>query len=223
MNKVNTFKYKRLIPEKIIEYGFKKDKNIFLLQTDIMDGEFELYIEIDNNGNTITELREKNSKEIYTLHLLADAEGDFVGKVKEEFDSVLKNIKEKCFETGIFEWDYTYRIIDYCRNKYKDEPEYLWKRTPRNAICRRKDNHKWYLALLSVNGTKLGLKNDEIIEVINLRVHQDQMQDILKNKNIYPAYHMNKKNWITIILNGSIKIEEIYKRIDTSYEIAKKK
>lgn len=223
MNKINIFKNKRLIPQKLIKYGFKKKNNIYIFKTDMLDGEFEFFIQIDGNGITQTEVKEKSTKEPYTLHLLDDADGNFVGKVKNEYDFLLKDIKEKCFETGIFEWDYTYRVIDYCKNKYNDDAEYLWKRTPRNAVIRRSDNKKWYLALLSVNGDKLGQKTQDIIEVINLRVNPNEMQDILKNKNIYPAYHMNKKNWVTIILDGSVQIDKIYKMIDTSYEIALKK
>lgn len=223
MNKINNFKNKRLLSEKLIKYGFKKNKESYSFQKDILDGEFQFYIEIDNKGSTSTEIREKATNEIYTLHLLPDAEGNFVGKVKEEYDSIINDIKIKCFETGVFEWDYTYRVIDYCKEKYGDEAEYLWKDTPRNAICRRKDNKKWYIALLSVKGTKLGQKNDDIIEVINMRTPAETIQETLKNNDIYPAYHMNKKHWITIILDGSISIDEIYKRIDISYQIAQKK
>lgn len=223
MNTTNIFKHKKIIPEKLLKYGFEREKNVYSYRTVLPNGEFELYVEINSDNKAKTELREISTGEIYTLHLLSDAEGNFVGKIREEYDNILEDIKQKCFETGIFEWDYTYRIINYCKEKYGDKEEYLWAKTPRNAIIRRKDNQKWYLALLSVNGDKLGQKTDEIIEIINLMVRADEMQDILKNKNIYPAYHMNKKHWISIILDGSVPVEDIFQRIDTSYELAHKK
>ena len=34
---------------------------------------------------------------------------------------------------------------------------------------------------------------------------------------------MNKKHWITIILDGSVNIEEIYNLIDISYNLSLKK
>ncbi|MBQ2313248.1 MAG: MmcQ/YjbR family DNA-binding protein, partial [Elusimicrobiaceae bacterium] len=113
-----------------------------------------------------------------------------------------------------------YKVLDYALKKYGDKEEYLWPKFPRNAVCRRKDNQKWYFAILSVNGTKLGLK-DEIIEVINLRAPKDEVPELLKLKHIYPAYHMNKKSWITIVLDGSCTLEEIFARIDKSYELVK--
>ena len=65
------------------------------------------------------------------------------------------------------------------------------------------------------------LLKDEIIEVINLRAPKDEVPELLKLKHIYPAYHMNKKSWITIVLDGSCTLEEIFARIDKSYELVK--
>jgi len=36
---------------------------------------------------------------------------------------------------------------------------------------------------------------------------------------ITPGYHMNKKHWNTIEIDGTIPDEEIYKMIDQSYEL----
>ncbi|MBF1202590.1 MAG: MmcQ/YjbR family DNA-binding protein, partial [Fusobacterium periodonticum] len=36
-----------------------------------------------------------------------------------------------------------------------------------------------------------------------------------------PAYHMNKKHWCTICLDGTVELEKIYNLIDISYELAK--
>jgi len=224
MNTINIFKNKRIIPAKLTKYGFKKFKDTFSYETDIYNGEFTLKITIQADDlTTYTELKEKATGEEYTLHLVEDAQGEFVGQIKEKYKEVLDDIKSKCFETGIFEWNYSYRVIDYCKKKYKDEMEYLWEKFPRNGVCRRKDNKKWYLAILSVKAEKLGYKTDEIYEVLDLRAPVNEIPQMIKQRNIYPAYHMNKKSWITIILDGSVNIEEIYKKIDTSYELALKK
>ena len=100
--------------------------------------------------------------------------------------------------------------------------KFYWEKFPRNAICRRKDNQKQYLAILSVKGSKIGLETDEVVEVIDLRVPKDKISYILQCNNIYPAYHMNKKSWITIVLDNSINMTDIYEYIDESYLLAKK-
>ena len=137
-------------------------------------------------------------------------------------NKILKDIKEKCFEMQVFEWDYSYKVLDYAKNKYNSDAEYLWEKFPRNAVCRRNDNQKWFLAILSVKGSNIGLNTDEIVELIDLRATTEEVEKLTATPNYYPAYHMNKKHWFTIVLDGSVKIEKIYEYIDKSYDLAKK-
>jgi predicted DNA-binding protein (MmcQ/YjbR family) len=39
-----------------------------------------------------------------------------------------------------------------------------------------------------------------------------------KYESIQPGYHMNKRHWNTIILDGTIPSNEVFKMIDHSYE-----
>ena len=50
------------------------------------------------------------------------------------------------------------------------------------------------------------------------------IQNIIDMKNYFPAYHMNKKYWLTIRLDGcSLPIEKVFEHIDKSYLLANKK
>ena len=49
----------------------------------------------------------------------------------------------------------------------------------------------------------------------------EEIEKLIDNKRYFPAYHMNKKYWCTICLDGTVELEEIYKLIDISYELAK--
>jgi len=208
--------------EKLKKYGFKKNKDKYSYCIDIMNGDFTLNIDIENGNEIKPKLIEKAFNEPYTLHLVEDVQGTFVGQIRKEYEKIINEIKEKCFNMKVFEWEYSYKILDYAKEKYNSPAEYLWPKFPRNAICRRQDNKKWYLGIFSVKGNKLGLKTDEIVEVINLSAPADEIPKLIEQQNIYPAYHMNKKHWITIILDGSMPIDKIYKYIDKSYELAKK-
>lgn len=136
--------------KKLEQYGFKKNKDKYTYSTDIMNGDFTLNIDIINESEIQTELIEKAFGEPYTLHLVEDAEGTFVGEIREQYQKILKDIKEKCFEINVFEWEYSYKVLEYAKEKYDSDAEYLWPKFPRNAICRRNDNEKWYFAILSV-------------------------------------------------------------------------
>ena len=214
----NLFKNKKVIFEKLSDFGFVD--NVY--KTEIMNGEFILSVKINKKCEVSTELVEKDSGEIYTLHLVEYVQGSFVGQVREEYEKVLSKIAEKCFERDIFKSEYSKLVINYAKEKYGDDVEYLWEKFPDNAVCRRKDNKKWYFAILTVGKDKLGLESDEKVEVIDLRATSEEIEKLVDNKKYFRGYHMNKKHWLTIILDGSVSIEEIYERINKSYELALK-
>ena len=97
----------------------------------------------------------------------------------------------------------------------------LWEKSPKNAVVRRKSSNKWYAVILTIPKRKIGLESDEVIEVINLHNIPKEIEKLIDYKRYFPAYHMNKKHWCTICLDGTIELKEIYKKIDISYELAK--
>ena len=73
---------------------------------------------------------------------------------------------------------------------------------------------------MTITKSKLKLDSNELVDIIDLRCNQINIKEKV---NIYPGYHMNKNNWITIILDESISIEEIYNLIDISNSLSSKK
>ena len=67
------------------------------------------------------------------------------------------------------------------------------------------------------------IAEDETPLRINLKCDPDEAQ-ILRgmHKSIMPGYHMNKEHWNTVILDGSLPDELIYKLIDDSYDLVVK-
>lgn len=47
------------------------------------------------------------------------------------------------------------------------------------------------------------------------------MEDFIDNARFFPGCHMNKKHWYTIILDGTVSMDEICRRVDESYLLAK--
>ncbi len=115
-------------------------------------------------------------------------------------------------------------IIAYARNQYGDELEFLWQKFPKDAILRNKKNQKWYALFLTIPRNKLaGQTSDEEVEVIDVRFPKNEALDFAEsNDNVFPGYHMNKNNWITIILDGSMELKQILDLLDNSYNISLK-
>ena len=68
------------------------------------------------------------------------------------------------------------------------------------------------------NRNKNNNKNGEV-EIINIKLDNIEIKDLLKKDGFYKAYHMNKVSWISIILNDTLSDEVICSLIDKSYEI----
>ena len=216
-----TFKNKTANAKKLTKYGFENVGDKFVYSTEISDNQFKLTVTLDENGEVLTELFDLEAEEVYTLHLVSEACGEFVGRVRAEYEKVLKDIAENCFDTETFKENCTQKVIEYARKKYGDELEFLWERYPDAAILRRKDNRKWYALFMTVSKSKLGLDGDELAEIIDLRFDADELPKKVDGERYFPGYHMNKKHWITMLLDGSVAIDEVLSHLDNSYTLAK--
>lgn len=216
------FENKIIEYEKLLEYGFILKDNKYILEKSINNNLFQVIVEISKD-NSVSKVVDLATKEEYILVDVSSSAGDFVGRVKAEYDNILNDIIEKCTTLNIFKSKQVKMIIQYVKEKYKDDLEYLWKKFPNNAIWRNKRNNKWYGALLVVSENKLGISSDKVVEIIDLRYQKDKLKEVIDHNKILEGYHMNKNSWITIRLDESVEIEEIYKLIDNSYKLSSEK
>ena len=118
-------------------------------------------------------------------------------------------------------------VFDYIRKKYKVLPEYPWQKYDNNTVFRHPDNKKWFALVMGVQRIKLGIAGDAYVDVVNLKIEDMFYRDlIIREDGIMPAYHMNRKHWITVLLDGTVTDDRVVELIDMSFlatESAKKK
>ncbi len=216
------FKNKKVNLSKLVSFGFEQENSLYTYSRIFAESGFRLTVSITNQGEISAAVIDPAAGEPYTLHLSDNAVGSFVGGIKNEYEKILADIADKCFEPDVFKSEQAKAVINYLRDTYSDELEYLWQKFPDNAVVRRKDNKKWYAALLTVSRRKLGIDSDEMIEILDLRMKPEDIETIVDNKKYFPGYHMNKKHWITICLDSTLSVGEIFGKIDESYLLAKK-
>ena len=214
-------KDKKIDLKRLKKFGFKLINKSYYYYTSLLKNQFKMTIKINLDNSIFTEIIDTETNEPYVLHLLEMKRSGYSEKVYKAYSEVLEKIKKECFEDEIFKANYAKEIINYIKNKYRDELEFLWEKSPKNAVVRRKFSKKWYAVILTVSKRKLNLDCDEIIEIINLHNSPEEIEKLIDNKKYFPAYHMNKKHWCTICLDGTVELKEIYKLIDISYELAK--
>ena len=112
-------------------------------------------------------------------------------------------------------------ILRYAEKNYQTKPEHPWPESPTSEVLRHRRNRKWYALITDVARNKVGLEGDELIDILNVKCDPEIVFALSSQEGFSPAWHMNKKHWITIILDGSVPFEEICQRIDESYSLAK--
>ena len=203
---------------KLLQYGFKEDNNKLIYHQKIMNNSFEVIVEYYDNciKGKIIEIALNEEYTNFRTNMI----GEFNQKVKNEFKNILLGIRNKCCERQSFIYKQSNRINEYIKNSFESEPEFLWDKYPNYAVYRNKNN-KWFSIIMDIQINKIEKKtnNDAIIEIINVKINPNSKDDMLKIKGIYEAYHMNKKSWISIILNDTLSDETICELINYSYNL----
>lgn len=207
--------------EKLRLYGFSEQGAEWVYTTEILGGDFTLTVHISRNGAVKTSLIDAFSGDPYTLHLVEEAEGAFVGSVREAFAGVLREISEKCFEKEVFSLEQTKALLVHAREKYGDEAEYLWEKFPDCAVLRRSDSEKWYAVVLTVQRKKLGLAGEGTTEILDVRMDPVELALLVDGKRYFPGWHMNKKHWLAVPLDGTLPTDELFELLEGSWQLAK--
>lgn len=206
--------------EKLQNFGFTKKENGYFYRTYIVDKQFELIVCISHGGEMNTKLCDTLTGEEYVLHLVEDCNGAFVGKVREEYNKVVEELCPKCLKSNVYKIKQTNGAVAYIKEKYDCELEYPFDDD--NGVARRADSGKWFAVFLKVRAEKIGLEGKELIEVLNLKLSPENVQKLVDCKSYFPAYHMNKKHWVTVPFGKYVEDDELFSKIDESYNLAKK-
>ncbi len=111
-------------------------------------------------------------------------------------------------------------IFHYVKQQHDTEPEYLWLKYPSYAVLRRQDNQKWYGIVMNVPREKLGLPGTDVVDILDVKC-EPMVADLLRQSpGFFPGYHMNKKNWVSILLDGTVSDENIFDLLDASFQAA---
>lgn len=110
-------------------------------------------------------------------------------------------------------------LIRYIAEAYSTEAEYPWEDSPNNIVFRHYSNKKWFALIMKIPKEKLGLREDGMIDVVNLKCDPILIGNLRNEKGIFPAYHMNKTHWITVALDGSADSDQIKWLLDLSYDL----
>ena len=214
------FKAYQFNSKKAKEYGFIENQGVWTYSSTILQGDFLMMVTVED-GNLSFHVYDQETGDLYPQVHMESMRGTFVGSVREACLEVLYSIRKACFEVQEFLCPQTKRIMALVQEKYGNQLEYLWEKSPDTAVLRHEDNQKWYAILMRIPWDRLDKGRDGLVESVNLK--HDQVADLLSLMGIYPAFHMNKRYWISLPLDDTLTDEKVLELFDRSWFLTSKK
>lgn len=108
-------------------------------------------------------------------------------------------------------------IFQYAKEKFGTKPEYIWlkfpKLTSKISMYSSPATPSWFF--LTCNNAAYHFEFSLFLKIVKC---DPILIGSLPNNNGYlPRYHMNKANWITLLLDGSVPKDDVFNFIDLSY------
>ena len=113
------------------------------------------------------------------------------------------------------------KLAEHIQELYQVSPDHPFAKHPTFEAYRHQRNRKWFALVMDIPREKLGLEGDGMIDVVNVKCDPLLIGALRNQPGIYPAYHMNKTHWLTIVLDHGVETEEIFKLLDWSYDLTK--
>ena len=211
--------------KKLLEYGFTHKKDKYYIEKTFLNNQFRAVIEADKDGKVFGTVYDIENDDEFLPLRVENSNGSFVGEVRTGYEAILLDIRDKCFVKKYFIYSQSNRITNLIAEKYGNAPEFLWEQFDGSGIFRNPETNKWYAAILDVQRNKVqtNSKSSEIIEVIDLKLDPEYLKELVKQPNFYTGYHMNKKYWITVILDDSVSDDTIMDLIAKSHVFTEKR
>ena len=214
------FKSYQFNQEKAHAYGFVENRGVWTYSCQILQGDFVMTVSITAD-NVSFQVFDQETGDLYPQVHMETMRGVFVGSVREACLGIIYQIRKSCFDVQDFICPQTKRIMAQVQEKYGNQLEYLWEKSPDTAVLRHEESQKWYAVLMKISWDKLDKGKEGFVEAVNLK--HDCVTDLLIQRGIYPAFHMNKRYWISLVLDDSLTDDQVLALLERSWELTSKK
>ena len=220
------FASRRFIPEAAEQSGFTKCDGGWLYEEELCGGDFLASVLVSKDGTVTGRVIDRMNDEEYEPLRNMSYQGAYVGAVRTAYDELLRRIAEDCFREVLFSSDQSNRITAQIKESFGVEPDFPFDEDPhlKSGVFRHADNAKWFALLMNIRRGVLTKDGDESrCDAVNLKAAPDGIPALTQKDGIYPAYHMNHKHWISVVLDDTLTDGDIMSLIAASFELTEKK
>ena len=204
--------FNRMKPDReaLTGYGFIESGNALIYSEVFMNGDMRAEVAVSPDGRVSAKVIDCFSGEEYAPVRIEAHTGAYVGAVREEFSSLLQRIASSCFIKQPFAFGQSNRVARLIYEKYGESPDYPFGDDAGAGVFRYPGTRKWYGLIMNVKKCvlpgedKTDREHSPEVEIMNLKARTDRIEELHTIDGIYPAYHMNRRYWISLLLDGRI-------------------
>lgn len=217
------FARKRWIEDRMLSYGFHKTKKIYTLEKPFLNGDFKAILSVTLKGQVTGKVIDSMTQDEYYQLRQEAANGPYVNKVRSAYAALLTDIANSCCGDVLFASPQANRLTQTILKRFQVKPDFPWEHSSRYqsyGAFRHRSNRKWFALIMNVKREVLDKDgNTSPIDILNVKIPPAQGDELRQIPGIYPAYHMNHKTWISVVLDETVPDEKIWELIDTSYQL----
>ena len=129
------FKSYQFNQEKARAYGFIENEGVWIYSCQILQGDFVMNVSITTD-NVSFQVLIRRLVTFYPQVHMESFKGSFVASVREACLEILYKIRKACFDVQDFICPQTKRIMAQIQEKYGNQLEYLWEKSPDTGVLR---------------------------------------------------------------------------------------
>ena len=203
--------------KRAIAYGFSRTEAGLELKKELPGvGLYAVFV-IAGKSFEVNVFDADTDEEYLPFNVLDNITG-FVTGIREQVEDLVQEIKEKCLLNS----NMKLRLMEYCERKFGTEPEAPWEDSPDAYTFKTAKRNKWYALFMTIPYKCLGLVAKGTLDVVNIKLPPEKVLDLIDRVHFYPAYHMNKKHWITIVLDKEVDEPLVQQLLEESYGLVEK-
>lgn len=203
--------------EKALAYGFVREDAGLTLRKVLPETEFYAVVTLAGKALSVNVL-ERDTDEEYLPFNVADNISGYVMSVREKAEALLEEIKTQC----LIKSNVKLQLMDYCSQRFGTVPDAPWPETPENFTFKTARRNKWYALFMTIPYKSLGLAKAGKVDVLNIKLPPAKIEQLVDRQHFYPAYHMNKKHWLTVMLKKDADIALVQELLAESYRLVEK-
>jgi len=201
----------------LLRYGFVKQADTYVYEHPLSADELFCRITI-RQSEIHVDVCEREDGEKFLPFYVKSSHSGYVNKLKEEIANLVEQLKQHCFEMH----NHRQAIIDEMTVLFHTPAEYPWEKET-HCVLRTKQKHKWYALFMRIPYQRLLPDQEGMADIVNLKADPKVIQELIDNIHYFPAYHMNKTYWLSVLLDSSADMGKIKALLMESYRLAEAK